>query len=122
MFRLTALTASAVLLLLVQGCANTTVPNSEYPLVRCNPSVDQFGNAVNCAPPPSPDQKPPSYAKNDCDAQSHFSDKTCIPANDPMANAAEEILGVKQSPTGKPLDLEQSVEVGAQGVKKEFGL
>jgi hypothetical protein len=39
-----------------------------------------------------------------------------------MANAAEEILGVKQSPTGQPLDLEQSVEVGAQGVKKEFGL
>ncbi len=84
--------------------------------------MDQFNRAVNCAPPPSADQKRPSYVKSDCSAQSHFSEQTCIPANDPMANAAEEILGVKQSPTGQPLDLEQSVEVGAQGVKKEFGL
>ncbi|MFO1429977.1 MAG: hypothetical protein U1F76_07555 [Candidatus Competibacteraceae bacterium] len=122
MFRSTVLTASTILLLLVQGCANTTAPNPEYPLVGCNPDMDQFGNAVNCAPPPSADRKQPSYAKSDCSAQSHFSDTTCIPANDPMANAAEEILGVKQSPTGQPLDLEQSVEVGAQGVKKEFGL
>ena len=122
MFKLTLFTASTVLLLLVQGCANTTAPSPEYPLVHCNPGVDQFGNAVNCAPPPSADQSRPSYVKNDCSDQSHFSEQTCIPANDPMANAAEEILGVKQSPTGQPLDLEQSVEVGAQGVKKEFGL
>ena len=122
MFKLTALSASAILFLLIQGCANTTAPNPEYPLVGCSPGVDQFGRAVSCVPPPSADQKQPSYAKSDCSAQSHFSDTTCIPANDPMANAAEEILGVKQSPTGKPLDLEQSVEVGAQGVKKEFGL
>ena len=122
MFKLTTLAASGALLLLLQGCANTTPPNPEYPLVRCNPGVDQFGNAVNCASPPSADQTRPSYVKNDCSAQSHFSERTCIPANDPMANAAEEILGVKQSPTGQPLDLEQSVEVGAQGVKKEFGL
>jgi len=122
MFKLTTLAASGALLLLLQGCANTTPPNPEYPLVGCNSVSDHFDAAVNCAPPPSPDQTQPSYAKSDCSAQSHFSEKTCIPANDPMANAAEEILGVKQSPTGKPLDLEQSVEVGAQGVKKEFGL
>jgi hypothetical protein len=122
MFRLITLAASGALLLLLQGCANTTPPNTGYPLSRCNPDADQFGNAVNCAPPPSADQSRPSYVKNDCSAQSHFGEKTCIPANDPMANAAEEILGVKQSPTGQPLDLEQSVEVGAQGVKKEFGL
>ena len=122
MFKLTTLAASGVLLLLVQGCANTTPSNPEYPLVGCNSTSDHFDDAVNCAPPPSPDQSRPSYVKSDCSAQSHFSDTTCIPANDPMANAAEEILRVKQSPTGKPLDLEQSVEVGAQGVKKEFGL
>ena len=122
MSRLTTLAASGDLFLLLQGCANTTPPNPEYPLARCNPGVDHFDSAVNCAPPPSADQTRPSYVKNDCSAQSHFSEQTCIPANDPMANAAEEILGVKQSPTGKPLDLEQSVEVGAQGVKKEFGL
>ena len=122
MLRLATLAASGALLLLLQGCANTTAPNPDYPLVRCKPGVDQFNSATNCAPSPSADQTQPSYARSDCSAQSHFSERTCIPANDPMANAAEEILGVKQTPTGQPLDLEQSVEVGAQGVKKEFGL
>jgi len=38
-----------------------------------------------------------------------------------MANAARKSWELNK-PDGQPLDLEQSVEVGAQGVKKEFGL
>ncbi len=112
-----ALSGAVVLL---QACAASS-PAQTNQVNNCN-SQGGFKSETVCIPPPAPPSPPPAYTSNDCADSSHFNEQACIPANDPMANAAEEILGLKQTPSGQPLDLKQSVETGAQGVEQEFGL
>ena len=122
MIRSSVLAAISVSILLAQGCANNAQVQTGYWEGDCNSFPGPFNDERTCIPKPSPAPTQPAYVKSNCDGQSHFSDRTCIPANDPLANAAEEILGLKQTPTGQPLDLQQSIEVGEKGIEKEVGL
>lgn len=113
-------TLTAVLLLL-QGCATGSSAPAPNAVNNCN-ALSGFKSETVCIPAPAPASPPPAYTSNDCADAAGFSEKACIPANDPMANAAEQILGLEQTPSGKPLDLKQSVETGAKGVEQEFGI
>ncbi len=121
MFRLSTLAAISISILLVQGCANNAQVQTGYWEGDCNFFPGPFNAERTCIPKSSPTQTQSAYVKSDCSTQSHFSEKTCIPANDPLANATEEVLGLKQTPTAQPLDLQQSIEVEGKGIKQELG-